>query len=76
MPDHDRIDYDAVALLATQVVAGKNYCFLRRTSVKDSDEMPTYQLAYIWQDPQGDVQVLEVKDIEIGLSEINVEEYQ
>ena len=68
MPDHDRVDYEPVALLATQVVAGINYCFLRRTTVVDSDEQPSYQIVYIWQNPAGDVQVLEVQDIEFGLS--------
>jgi|GEM_PF-2065975 len=74
MPDNDRMDYEAVALLATQVVAGKNYCFLCRTSIRDSDEMPTYQLVYIWQDLMGDAHILEVKDIEFGLSEMNTDQ--
>ncbi|MDO5133663.1 MAG: leucine-rich repeat domain-containing protein [Eubacteriales bacterium] len=69
MPDHDRVDYEAVALLATQSADGTNYCFLRRTGVTDSDEKPSYQLAYIREDPDGNVHVLEVKDIEIGLSD-------
>ena len=69
MPDHDRMKYDAAALLAKQVVAGINYCFLRRTTVKDSDEQPTYQIVYIWQDPEGNAHVLDVKDIAFGLDE-------
>ena len=69
MPDHDRMKYDAAALLAKQVVAGINYCFLRRTTVKDSDEQPTYQIVYIWQDPEGNAHVLNVKDIEFGLDD-------
>ena len=73
MSDYDGKDYDAVALLATQAAAGKNYCFLCRTGSRDSDEMPAYQLAYIRQDPQGDVHVLEVKDLELGLSEKNTD---
>ena len=68
MPDHDRVDYDAVALLATQLVSGTNYCFLCRTNVTDSDEKPSYQLVYIWQDLEGTAHVLEVKDIEFGTS--------
>ena len=69
MPDHDRMRYDAAALLAKQVVAGTNYCFLRRTTVKDSEEQPTYQIVYIWQDPEGNAHVLNVKDIEFGLDD-------
>ncbi len=68
MTDHDRIDYEAAALLATQVVAGTNYCFLCRTSVIGSSENPTYQLVYIYQDLQDNVQVLKVQDIHFGLT--------
>ena len=67
MPDHDRVDYDAVALLATQVAAGTNYCFLRRTNAAEPDEAPSYQLVYIYEDLQGNANVLEVQDIEFGL---------
>ena len=69
MPDHDQADYEAVALLATQAVAGRNYCFLRRTSSVDSGEAPTYQLVYIWEDLKGEAHLLEVKEIRFGLSE-------
>ncbi len=67
-PDHDRMDYEAVALLATQPVAGTNYCFLCRTSVIGSSENPTYQLVYIWQDLSDNVHILEVRDIDFGLT--------
>ena len=69
MPDHDRVVYDPIALLATQVVAGRNYCFLSRTTVTESDEQPTYQLVYLYEDLGGEVQVLEKQDIVFGLSE-------
>ena len=67
MPDHDRVKYDAVALLGTQVVAGTNYCFLIRTVMDEPDAQPSYQIVYIYQDLDGNVQVLEVKDIALGL---------
>ena len=66
MPDHDKLAHEPVALLATQVVNGTNYCFLCRTTVKDSDEMPVYQIAYIWQDTEGNVHILDLQDISFG----------
>ena len=72
MPDHDRMDYDAVALLATQAAAGTNYCFLRRTNESYPDGKPSYQIVYIREDPEGEVHVLEVKELEFGLSETGV----
>ena len=68
MPSHDMVEYEPVALLATQVVAGTNYCFLRRTTVRNSNELPTYQIVYIWEDASREVHVLEVHDISFGLS--------
>lgn len=60
------VDYTPAALLATQVVAGTNYCFLCRVVVPD--QTTCYQLVYIWQDLEGNAQFLEAQDIEIGLS--------
>ncbi len=68
MPDHDRVDHEAVALLATQLVAGTNYCFLVRTIMDEPDAQPSYQLVYIYADLQGNVQVMETQDITFGLS--------
>ncbi len=53
----------AVALLGTQVVAGINYCFLCRTGMT-----PSYQLVYIYENLQGDAEVLEEKEYTLGLS--------
>ena len=69
MQDHDRIVYDPVALLATQVVAGKNYCFLYRTTVTESNDQPVYGFVYLYEDLEGKVHVLEKQDIQFGLSE-------
>ena len=68
MPDHDRVDHEAVALLATQLVAGTNYCFLVSTVMDEPNAQPSYQIVYIYADLQGNVQVLETQDITFGLS--------
>ena len=66
MADYDGAKCEPVTLLATQVVAGTNYCYLCRTD-GDSETSP-YQLVYIWEDLSGNAQVLEVQNIELGLS--------
>lgn len=60
-------DYDLVALLGTQVVAGTNYCVLCRLTPVVPDAVPHWGLAYIYEDLQGDVSLTEVKDLELGL---------
>ena len=71
MPDHDRVDYEPVALLATQLVAGRNYCFLRRTVMDEPGAMPSYELVYLYENLKGDVQVLEVQNLEFGLGRVH-----
>ena len=66
MSEQDGAPYKPVALLATQVVAGINYCFL--TAAEDSYGQPGYQIVYIWQDPAGNARLLEAQEIEFGLS--------
>ncbi len=60
------VDYEAVDLLATQVVAGTNYCFLCRSTVVVPDALPGYSLVYIYQDLSGNAQILGIKDITFG----------
>ena len=62
------VNYEPVALLATQVVAGMNYCFLCRSTVVSPDAEPAYKLVYIWKDPAGNAKVIEIQDMEFGLS--------
>lgn len=63
------VAYDPVALLATQVVAGKNYCFLARESSYNLSEKPSYELVYVWQAPGESAKLLEMQEIEFGLKE-------
>ena len=63
------VTYEPAALLATQVVAGLNYCFLGREISYEEVGMPGYCLIYIWKAPGRDAQLLETQPIRFGLSE-------
>ncbi|MBQ0064128.1 MAG: hypothetical protein KBT48_00020 [Firmicutes bacterium] len=52
-------DYKPVALLATQVVSGENYCFLAE---KDS----TYALVKIYKNLEGKSELLNVQELKVG----------
>jgi len=65
--DLDDVRCEAVALLATQVVSGTNYCFLQRTTSYEPNAVPYYQLVYIHEELDGDAYVMETQDIEPGL---------
>ena len=62
-------DYETIALLSTQVVAGTNYCFLCRVTPVYPDPESSYAFVYVYEDLQGNASILEVKDIDFGLSD-------
>ena len=62
--------YTPVALLATQVVAGTNYCLLCREAGSTNNAPDRYVLMYVYADLQGGAKVLEVSDIPIGVSSV------
>ncbi|MBQ7702956.1 MAG: hypothetical protein IJT40_01130 [Firmicutes bacterium] len=59
-------DYEPVALLATQVVAGTNYCILARTTTVAAQPYTTYQLVYVYADLSGNCEVLKFEDLMEG----------
>ena len=63
-------EYEPVSLLATQVVAGTNYCFLCQTG----DDAVGYALVYVYADLKGDASILGVKDITFGEGILEEEE--
>ena len=71
---HDGASWEPVGLLSTQVVAGTNYCFLCRNTQTIPELERSYEFVYIYEDPQGNAKILEVKDIEFGLSPLPEEE--
>ena len=64
-------EYEPIALLATQVVAGTNYCFLCRITPVVPNPVPGYAFVYIYEDLQGNAKILDVQEIEFGLSELS-----
>lgn len=60
------VGYEPVDLLATQVVAGTNYCFLCRGTVIVPDAEPEYYYVYIYEDLEGNSELLDIQKISIG----------
>ena len=58
-------NYVPIALLGTQVVAGTNYCFLAQTTPVVPDANPVYTLVFLYQDLEGNVQLMNVADLPI-----------
>ena len=61
--------YKPIALLATQVVAGTNYCFLCETTVVAPDAQPSYALVYVFDGLSGEHEILRVQEIEFSAFE-------
>ena len=61
------VDYEAVALLATQVVAGTNYCILARGTAVSPDAAPAYYYVYVYRDLEGSAELLDIQEIEFGI---------
>ena len=58
-------EYTPVALLATQVVAGTNYCILCQVTPVVPDAVPTWALVYIYADLEGNAEILNVYELYI-----------
>ena len=61
--------YEPIALLASQVVAGMNYCLLCRLTVVYPDAQPTYALVYVYQNSEGACELARVEDITFSIQE-------
>lgn len=66
--------YEPIALLASQVVAGMNYCLLCRLTVVYPGEQPTgiqptYALVYVYQNIEGTCELARVEDITFSIQE-------
>ncbi len=60
------VGYEPVAYLASQVVAGTNHCFLCKATVIYPNAVPEYKLVYIYQDLQGNAEILNIADLDIA----------
>ena len=61
--------YKPIALLGTQIVAGTNCCFLCETTVVVPDAQPGYALVYVFDDLEGEHELLRVQEIEFSAFE-------
>ena len=59
------VKYEPVAYLASQIVSGKNHCFLAKATVVRPGEGPHYALVYVYEDLNNNLEIL--KDVELGL---------
>ncbi len=58
--------YEPIAYLGSQVVAGTNYCFLCKATVAHPTATPHYTLMHIYEDFDGNVEIADIQDIELG----------
>lgn len=59
------VNYVPIACLGTQVVAGRNYCFLAQATVVYPDALPKYVLIYVYADLQGNAQIMNIADMPV-----------
>ena len=62
-------DYEPVALLGTQVVAGLNYCLLCKITPVVPNPVPHYALVWLYKGVDGTAKILEVQDLSVQLPE-------
>ena len=55
--------YDPIALLATQVVSGTNYCLLCRCTVVTPDAPECFVLMYLYKNLEGECSILSIQDV-------------
>ncbi len=63
--------YDEEAVLGYQIVAGTNYCLLCRVTPVVPNAKSHWALVYVYEALDGTCEILEVKDIELGLSPVS-----
>jgi len=65
------VNYVPVALLATQVVSGTNYCLLCQSTVVYPGAQMNYCLVYLYEDLDGKVEITNIVSLDIaGLAEV------
>lgn len=57
-------EYNPVALLSTQVVAGMNYCILCERTVTAPDAETDYALVYVYADLEGNAELTQIVDFD------------
>ncbi len=59
------VNYEPLAYLGSQVVAGTNHAFLCKATVVYPGAVPSYVLVYLYEDLQGTVKLMNVADLPI-----------
>ena len=59
-------EYEPVAVLGTQVVAGTNYCLLCKVTAAYTGAKPTYVMVYVYEDLEGNAELTDTVDIILG----------
>ena len=59
-------EYTPVSLLATQLVAGTNYCILCQVTPNDAASEQKWTLVYIYADLQGNAEIMNTYDLYIA----------
>ncbi len=67
------VDYEPIAYLGSQVVAGLNHCFLCKATVVVPDAQPTLALVYIYQNLEGKAEVTNIVDLDIATLSVPAE---
>ncbi|ETP71628.1 hypothetical protein UYO_2384 [Lachnospiraceae bacterium JC7] len=60
------VQYEPIACLGTQVVAGTNYCILCKATPVIPDSKSYYTLMYVYESLDSKAEIAEFKDIELG----------
>lgn len=60
---------EPVAYLASQVVAGSNYCLLCKCTTVTLEPVTSYAFVYIYADLEGGAKILRIADIDYSASE-------
>lgn len=60
---------EPVAVIATQVVSGTNYCYLAKITTLSAAPEKHYGFVYIYADLEGNAKISSIKDIEINIDD-------
>ncbi|MBQ1368555.1 MAG: hypothetical protein IIY45_10800 [Firmicutes bacterium] len=61
------VDYEALALLGKQIVAGTNYAYLCKATVVAPDAQPYLAVVFVYQTLEGDCELLKIQPIDVGI---------
>ena len=60
------VDYEPIAYIGSQVVAGLNHCFLCKATVVYPGAEATLAMVYIYQDLEGNAQITNIANLDIA----------